>query len=66
MLKESTKRILGGSTWNEETQNELARTREELHNAKEEVKRLTPNSEPRCGIKKHNHFKLCSKRSSNC
>lgn len=50
----------------EETRNELARTREELHNAKEEVKRLTPNSEPRCGIKKHNHFKLCSKRSSNC
>ena len=35
----------------EETRNELARTREELHNAKEEVKRLTPNSEPRCGIK---------------
>ena len=35
----------------EETRNELARTREELHNAKEEVKRLTPDSEPRCGIK---------------
>lgn len=35
----------------EETRNELARTREELHNAQEEVKRLTPNSKPKCGIK---------------
>lgn len=32
MLKESTKRILGGSTWNEETQNEMERESGELAN----------------------------------